>query len=232
MLLTIWICVIGLISCSSKSPSDKTGLVTPEQASPRQKPKVFRLLIMDSQSGEPYQSARLAFLDGLRSLGYIEGDNLTISYHSIENDLKKGEELLKQGIKYNYDVVITVGTVMTIAARNVALNERGCNFVFICVTDPVGIGVIEDFRSPPAHNFTGVCYPVQVRSRFQFIKELMPEAKTIGLIYADTPQSQSYKRWVRELLCNDPAFGDLRVIFRGVPLVTGEDGSKIMRDYP
>ncbi|MBU2251129.1 MAG: hypothetical protein KKH25_02640, partial [Candidatus Omnitrophica bacterium] len=190
--------------------------------------RVFKLLIMDSQSGEPYRQVREAMLESLNSWGYLQGENLNLTYFTIENDVEKGEEILKQQIANNYDIIFINGTVMTVAASRVLLDKPQQPVVFAANTDPVGIGVIEGFDLPPNHNFTGVHYPLRVNTRFKFIKELMPQARTIGLIYADMPQSRSYRRWVEELFETDPDFKDLRVIFRSVPLVTGKEGTKFM----
>jgi putative ABC transport system substrate-binding protein len=59
---------------------------------------------------------------------------------------------------------------------------------------------------------------------------LMPKARTFGLIYADMPQSRSYNRWLEDLLRHDPEFREIRIIYRPVPLVTGEKGDRAMAE--
>jgi putative ABC transport system substrate-binding protein len=71
---------------------------------------------------------------------------------------------------------------------------------------------------------------VPVKARVRFIRQLMPRAKTFGLIYADMPQSRSYNAWLRELLEKDSQFKDIRILFRPIPLVTGEDGDQRMAE--
>ncbi len=229
-------CLALGVSCSpspSHSSDHAAAPLSPTQVpeAPVQQPaRVFRLLIDDSQTGEPYQTARLALVESLKNWGYAAGKNLEVTSISIENDLAGGESLLREQLEKDYDVIVTNGTVMTLAAKNVALGKSEQNFVFACVTDPVGLGVIEDFSSPPKYNFTGVSYPVPVRSRFKFIRELMPQAKKIGLIYAAMPQSLSYRRWIEELFASDPELSDVSVFFREVPLVTGAAGSQEMAE--
>jgi len=189
--------------------------------------KVFKLLIIDSQVGEPYQSARESLLKTLEAAGYNKGKNLEITIETIGNDQKKAEEVIKANINKNFDVIFANGTVVTIAAKNTAFNDKQ-KFVFACVTDPVGVGVIKDFKTPPFANFTGVSFPVPVKSRLKFVKELLPKAKTFGLIYADMPQSVSYKKWVEEILQADPDFKDTKVIFKPIELIKGDGGSEKM----
>lgn len=187
-----------------------------------------KLLIVDSQEGNPYDQVRASLLKNLADQGYIEGKNLEVTMHFIGNDIKQGEAILQSEKDNHYNVIFVGGTVATMAAKNILLGDSTQNVVFAAPTDPVGIGVIKDFKSKPFSNFTGVCYPVPVESRLRFIQKLMPNAKTIGLIYADMPQSVSYNKWLTDAIDNDPEFRDLKIIFRKVPLITGEDGDAAM----
>lgn len=186
------------------------------------------LLIMDSQTGEPYHSTRVAMLESLSQSGYVEGKNLKITYHSIGNDRDLGRKLLQEELARDYDVVFINGTLMALAAKDVSFGKNLQPFVYACVTDPVGVGVINSFNESPPANFTGVSYPVPVARRLDFVRTLLPEAGRIGLIYADMPQSQSYRRWLEDLLKNDPSFKDIEIIFRSVSLEKGEAGSRHM----
>lgn len=190
--------------------------------------KIYKLLIVDSQNAEPYITTREAMLEGLRKLGYEKDKNLQVTYHSIGNDVEKGKQLLNEELKNNYDVIFINGTMITIAAKEVAFGKPEYKFVFAGTTDPVGVGVIDNFVDPPKGNVTGVCYPMPAAARLKFIRDLMPKAKTIGWIYADMPQAHSYRRWIEDAIATKPELNDLKVIFRMVPFITGEDGSAKM----
>lgn len=193
--------------------------------------KIFNLLILDSQKGNPYDELRGAMLGALNGYGYAEGKNLHTTLLLAGNDTNLGERVLREALsKEHFDVIFVGGTAATIAAKNVLLGDAGQRVVFSAPTDPVGIGVIKDFNSRPFANFTGVCYPVPPKARFKFIKQFLPKAKTFGLIYADMPQSRSYNKWVQELLANDPDFKGLKIIFRAVPFIAGENGDRQMAE--
>ena len=193
--------------------------------------RVFKLLILDSQQGNPYDEVRSALAKTLAMHGYVEGKNLRSTLTVAGNDARAGERILRDELKKDrYDVIFVGGTVATISAKNVLLGNMDQRVVFAAPTDPVGIGVIKDFASPPFANFTGVCYPVPPRARFKFIRRLLPSARTLGLIYADMPQSKSYNKWVQDLIASDPEFKQLKILFRAVPLITGENGDKRMAE--
>lgn len=191
---------------------------------------VHKLLILDSQEGEPYQTARKALLAQLDKYGYVVGKNLQTTYYSIENDKDTGKKILSAELSNHYDVIFVNGTIMAIAAKEIAFAQDKYHFVYTCVTDPVGIGLIDDFDNSPKANFTGVSFPIPVQSRFKFILQLMPNIKNIGLIYADMPQSQSYRQWIDTLLKQEDEFKGIKVLYRTVPLITGEMGNAQMTE--
>ena len=193
--------------------------------------RVFKLLILDSQQGHPYDEVRSALADALKGHGYVEGRNLRTTLQVSGNDTGRGERILRDELRQNrYDVIFSGGTVATISAKNVLLGDMSQRVVFGAPTDPVGIGVIKDFASRPYANFTGVCYPVPIKARLKFIKRLLPKARTFGLIHADMPQSASYNEWLRDLVAKDPEFKELKILFRSVPLITGENGDRLMAE--
>ena len=126
-----------------------------------------------------------------------------------------------------YTFVYLNGTVSAQAARELYYNHQKHRFIFASVTDPVGLGLIKDFNIPPEANFTGVSFPVPVSSRIRFVKSLIPEMRTIGLIYADMPQSRSYSKWLNDYL-SQPENRKFKIIYRKIPLIKGEDGTRKM----
>jgi putative tryptophan/tyrosine transport system substrate-binding protein len=212
--VTLLLCLIGLLGIDFAQAAPEPG-------------RVYRLLLLDSQAGSPYEEVRIAMLDTLAEFGYRAGENLHLTQQSSGNDLARGIALLEAEQDSNPDVIYVGGTLATIAAREVFFGAR-LPVVFAGTTDPVGIGVIDDFDHPPKANFTGVCYPVPIKARLRFIHHLLPEARRFGLIYADMPQSRSYNAWLRRALEEEPLFGDFEILFRSVPLIKGEQGDQQM----
>lgn len=187
--------------------------------------KQYKILLIASEHGEPYQSVIDSMTYELSKMGYIKDKNLTIKYYSLDHYKGRAKSILKQEADVNYDLITVFGTVGTIALKEIILDDPDYKkVVFSTITDPVGVGVIDDFINPPKHNFTGIAYPVPVRERFNFIKKVMPEVKKIGFIYADMPQSHSYNKWVKDFLKNDPEFKDYEIFFREVPFVKSKGG--------
>ena len=200
-----------------------------DQKTVTKKGKVFKLAIMEAQNKEPYKSTRLKAIEVLKTkYGFEVGKNLEISYVSIGNDKNKGIKALDEIAAKKPDVILIGGTVAGVAVKESKyFKDNKYNFIFSNITDPVGVGLVDSMDALPPHNVTGVCYPVPAKSRLKFVKTLMPKLKTIALIYADMPQSHSYKKWV-DLAIRTPELKNLKVIYKVVPLIKGEDGAKKM----
>lgn len=191
--------------------------------------RVYRILIVDSQKGEPYESVRKSMLEELDRLGYKPGKNLSVKHYSIGNKEGATRSIWDSESHLSYDVIFLNGTVAAEGFKKLAFGNMKYKFVFGAVTDPVGEGLIDKFDAPPKANFTGVGYPVKIEERLRFIRQVMPAARKIALIDADMPQSRSYRKWVEEAL-KLPEFKDLQVIFRSVEFVRSEEGHRRMTE--
>lgn len=156
----------------------------------------LRLLMIDSQTGEPYKTVRICILKNLAKKGYVPGKNLHVKHYSIGNYKEAVANILKAEVNNKYDVVVLNGTMALKGAKKYAMGDPRHKFVFGAVTDPVGEGVIDNIDQPPKSNFTGVTYQVDVAERLRFMLKMLPNIRTIGLVYADMPQSESYNAWL------------------------------------
>ena len=194
--------------------------------------KVKKLLIINSQLGEPYTSSSKVIIAQLEKLGYKEQENLSISQHSIQNKEDLGVQILTRST--DYDVCLTNGTIANISAFKCGFKKPQYKFVFCNLTDPVGIGVVKALDEPTDSNFTGIGYTIPVIERLRFLRDVMPHAKKIGMIYADMPQSHGYLKWLNDSLKLEE-FSDMELILEKVEFVKGEEGSiqmaKLAKDF-
>src|SRR5438105_15488909 len=105
---------------------------------------------MDSQM----QAARLAALqDGLRTLGYVEGRNITIEYRWAEGRFERLPELASELAGRNVDVIVTA------VPPSVRAAQRATTTIPIVMTahDPVGMGFAGSLARPGG-NITGLAF--------------------------------------------------------------------------
>jgi putative ABC transport system substrate-binding protein len=89
--------------------------------------------------------------DGLRKLGYIEGQNLKSEYMILQTGGPSAETLAAELVKLGPDVIVTMGTVMSIAAKQATTTIP---IVIAPVQDAVGAGIVTNLRHPGG-NITG-----------------------------------------------------------------------------
>jgi putative tryptophan/tyrosine transport system substrate-binding protein len=92
-----------------------------------------------------------ALKDGLRKLGYIEGQNLKVEYRYLQTGGASAETLAAELVKLGPDIIITIGTVMTIAAKRATTTIP---IVIPPVQDAVGAGIVTNLPHPGG-NVTG-----------------------------------------------------------------------------
>jgi putative ABC transport system substrate-binding protein len=187
-----------------------------------------KLLVVDTQTTEPYITITGNMLATLAEHGFVEGRNLEVLHLSIGQHEGAAANIWRYKDGPGFDVVYFAGTLAARAFAPITQVERNSRFVFASVTDPVGIGLVDGFGSAPTRNVTGVSFPVPVKNRLRFVRRLLPRARTIGLIYGDMPQSISYRSWLERLLLEDPEFKDLKILYRSVQFVPGDNGTKRM----
>ena len=92
-----------------------------------------------------------AFRQGLRELGWVEGQNIVIDYRFAEGRLDRLPDLAAELVRLKVDVIVSLGTQGVTAAKNAT---ETIPIVMIAVRDPVGTGLIASLARPGG-NVTG-----------------------------------------------------------------------------
>jgi putative tryptophan/tyrosine transport system substrate-binding protein len=120
----------------------------------------------------------------LRELGYVEGRNIVFErrYADDKNEALPGiaAELIRKGV----DVIVTVGTPATRAAKN-ATNT--IPIVFSRIADPVALGLVTQLARPE-RNLTGVTVITQdlAAKRLELLAGFIPGLKHAGVLLDPT----------------------------------------------
>ena len=122
-----------------------------------------------------------AFLDGMRELGWIEGENLVVEYRWAEANLERLPELIADLLRLRVDVIVVIGTPAAQAAKRASSEIP---IVFGMVGDPVASGIIVSFARPGG-NATGWSYnlPEITGKQLALIKEVAPGASRVAVLW-------------------------------------------------
>jgi putative ABC transport system substrate-binding protein len=149
-----------------------------------------------SQAGsEDFMSA---FRQGLKEVGYIEGQNVAIEYRWANGSYERQSSLMKELIDLRVNVIATWGPTAIRTAKMVQATGVGTAIpiVFAAGTDPVAEGIVASLNRPGG-NITGVTSIVAALAakRLQFLRELVPNAQSIGLLTnSDDPAAVNERR--------------------------------------
>jgi putative tryptophan/tyrosine transport system substrate-binding protein len=93
-----------------------------------------------------------AFREGLRQLGYVEGQNLVITYQWAEGQQERHTVLAQELVRLQPDVILTAGTPGTLAAKHAT---QSIPIVTAIAGDPVAAGLVASLAQPGG-NVTGL----------------------------------------------------------------------------
>jgi putative tryptophan/tyrosine transport system substrate-binding protein len=122
-----------------------------------------------------------SFRQGLRDLGWAEGKNISIEYQFGDGQFDRLGELAAALVRLNVDVIVTVDTPPTQAAKSATSTIP---IVIAVSADPVGAGLVASLAHPGG-NITGLSLlaPDTDQKNLEIVKEVLPRANRVGMIW-------------------------------------------------
>ena len=122
-----------------------------------------------------------AFLEAMRALGYVEGQNLVMEYRAAEGQYERFPALATELIRLQVDVLLSVNTPGALAAKDATTTIP---IVMLGVGDPVGSGLVASLARPGG-NVTGVTSlsPDLVGKQLEFLKEMLPTLSRVAVLW-------------------------------------------------
>ncbi len=124
-------------------------------------------------------AARDGVKEALAAAGYKEGENLTFIYQSAQGNPATAAQIARQFAGEGPNVIVPISTP---SAQAVVSSARDIPVVFTAVSDPLGAQLVKDMDKPGG-NVTGLSDMSPVAEHLALIKEILPNAKTIGYLY-------------------------------------------------
>jgi putative tryptophan/tyrosine transport system substrate-binding protein len=123
----------------------------------------------------------VAFRQGLRDLGYIEGKNILVEYRYIEGKRNQISDLVAELVQLKVDVLVS-GTVPAILAAKQA--TKTIPIVMVTNVDPVATGIVDSFARPGG-NITGLTRLTKDLNgkRLELLKEVVPGMLRLGVLW-------------------------------------------------
>jgi ABC-type uncharacterized transport system substrate-binding protein len=152
----------------------------PFAGSAQQADRVRRIGMLETVSPSLNTNNLSAFRNGLRELGYIEGQSYQIEYRSADGRAARFEELASELVVLKVDVIVTRGTPAALAAKKAT---ETIPIVMAAIGEPIATGVVAGLARPGG-NVTGLSAFVTelAGKRVELFKEAVPGAQRVGFL--------------------------------------------------
>jgi putative ABC transport system substrate-binding protein len=155
-------------------------LAAPLAAEAQPPSKVPRIGFLATNSPAEYPDLLEAFRQGLRDLGYVEGQNIAIEYRWTEGRVERFSDFAVELVGLKVDVIVATSSPLALAAKNAT---RTIAIVFATAADPRGSGLVASIARPGG-NVTGfsLLAPEIVARQLQLLKEAVPTASRVAVL--------------------------------------------------
>jgi putative ABC transport system substrate-binding protein len=121
-----------------------------------------------------------AFRQGLRDLGYVEGQNLVLEHRYAEGSFERLPELAAELVRLQVEVIVASGAPAIRAAQHAT---RTIPIVMAATADPVGQGFVASLAHPGG-NITGLSFlsTELPGKRLELLKETVPQSTRIAVL--------------------------------------------------
>ncbi len=153
----------------------------PLAAQPQATADIPRLGLLRIYSRDALDLGMEGFRQGLRELGYVEGQNIFLEYRWADGRPDRLPALAAELVRLNVDVIVTGGEQAILAAKRATSTIP---IVMGASNDPVGAGLVTSLARPGG-NVTGmtILSPELSRKRLELLKEVVPRASRVAVLY-------------------------------------------------
>jgi putative ABC transport system substrate-binding protein len=194
------IVALGLITLGLATLAVVMALPTHTPAAPARLPRIgFLSPSWSNQQGQVYPQ----FGKALAAAGYVEGRNVSVIARFAEGRDSRLPGLVAELVSEKVDVIVALQPVGALAARR---GSSTTPVVFLSVSDPVRIGLVESLRRPGG-NITGVTNtPVDLnRKRLEILRDAVPALSRVAILArTGNPNSQAQ---LADILVTAKTFG-------------------------
>ena len=173
---------VALTACGGSPATSSTSPSANTTASAPAADKSYKVGIATIVAHPALDAVAEGFKEGMKEAGFEEGKNLTIDFQNAQGDQSTLTNIANTFASSDNDAYLAIATPTAQSLAN-AIDDKPV--VFAAVTDPVAAELVTAWDKPDA-NVTGVSDLNPMKEQLELIKEALPEAKTIGVIYTSS----------------------------------------------
>jgi putative ABC transport system substrate-binding protein len=145
-----------------------------------QQPVVPVIGFLSTGSADDIKYFTVAFFQGLKETGYVEGQNVGVEFRYAENQLERLPALAADLVRRRAAVIAAGGVEAALAAKAATTIIP---IVFATGGDPVALGLVASLNRPGA-NVTGIAVLAAelAPKQLQLLREVIPNASRVGVL--------------------------------------------------
>jgi putative ABC transport system substrate-binding protein len=153
-------------------------------------------VLMPYTKDDPEDQQRVAaFKEGLKQSGWIEGRNIQSDYRWYAGDADRARSAAKELVALKPDLILVGASAGLVALTQEA---RSVPLIFVAVTDPVGLGLVESLARPGGNATGFTFFEFSVGTKLlESLRQIAPQARRIALMY--TPDSPVHRQYLNAI---------------------------------
>ena len=171
-----------------------------------------------------------AFRQGLKEIGFVEGENVNVEYRWADNQVERLPTLAAELVRGQVVAIAAIGPAAAFAAKAAT---KTIPIVFLVPEDPVKLGLVKSLARP-GDNLTGVnWFPAEVTAkRLELLRELVPGAARI-VVLVDPATTTTTESTLRDVEAAARAMGlQIQVLSAGTSREIDAAFASFVRERP
>ena len=133
-----------------------------------------------------------------------EGVNLTVLFDNAQADTATASMISDNYVSQKVDLICAIATPSAMSAYNSCL-DSDIPVIYTAVSDPVSAGIAKEDKTPEG-NITGTADTLPVEAQLKMIREVLPDATKIGILYTTSEANslstiETYKELADDYRC-------------------------------
>ncbi len=164
------------------------------------KKEIIKIGISQIVEHPALDASREGFIAALAEAGYKDGENIDIEFQSAQGEMANAQTIASSFVGSKKDMILAIATPSAQAAYNAT---KDIPIIITAVTDPLESGMVNSWEKTGT-NVTGTSDMTPIKVQLELLKELIPSAKNVGVLYnTSEPNSEIQLRIIEE---NAPDF--------------------------